>query len=100
STRAMNAVGRYGMVVFGVLMACVQAYVFFGAPPDSDRAAAMTALIAYAMFAAFAGWLEKARRVIWTLFFTVEHAHLMLVIARTPAARRGDGVFNSLHFLG
>ena len=64
STRAVNALGRYGMVVFGILMACVQAYVFFGAPPDSDRAAAVTALIAYAVFAAIAGWLEKTRRVI------------------------------------
>ena len=38
-----------GTMVFGVLMLAIQAYVFFGPPPASDRAAAWTALVAYAV---------------------------------------------------
>lgn len=64
TTRATGSIGRYGMPVFGLLMACVQAYVFFGSPPASDQAAAMTALIAYMLFAVVAGWLEKKRSAI------------------------------------
>ena len=41
-----------GTLVFGVVMLVVQAYVFFGPPPTSDRAAAATVLAAYAVFAA------------------------------------------------
>jgi hypothetical protein len=36
------------MVVFGLVMLAIQAYVFFGPPPRSDKAAAWTALVAYA----------------------------------------------------
>lgn len=61
TTEAVTSVGRYGMVVFGLLMACVQGIVFFGPPPSSDRAAAMEALVLYAVFAAAAYWLEKKR---------------------------------------
>ena len=40
------------------LMLGIQAYVFFGPPLTSDRAAASTALIAYAVFAAVIwGWM-------------------------------------------
>jgi hypothetical protein len=31
-------------LVFGALMAALQAYIFFGPPPTSDRAIALTAL--------------------------------------------------------
>jgi len=51
---------RYSMIVFGILMACVQAYVFSGSPPASDRAAAMTALASYVIFAAVAAWLDRS----------------------------------------
>ena len=61
TTEAITRVGRYGMVAFGLLMACVQVVVFFGRPPRSDRAAAITALTLYAAFAAAAYWLEKQR---------------------------------------
>ena len=36
----------------------IQAYVFFGPPPTSDRAAASTALIVYAVFATVIWWLQ------------------------------------------
>ena len=52
------AVRRLRMVVFGVVMLGVQAYVFFGPPPVSDKAAALTALISYGVFAAAVARLE------------------------------------------
>jgi|SRR6266850_774408 len=61
STTATTRLGRYGIPVFGVVMLAVQAIVFFGPPPSSDRAAAVTALGAYVLFAAVAGWLERRR---------------------------------------
>jgi len=61
STTATTSVGRYGMPVFGLGMLLVQAAVLFGAPPPNDRAAAVTALSAYALFAAVAGWLDRRR---------------------------------------
>src|SRR5437870_2930793 len=47
TTKPFSGVGRYGMVIFGFGMVGVQAFVFFGPPPTSDHAAAMTALAAY-----------------------------------------------------
>ena len=61
STTATTRLGRYGMPVLGVVMLAVQAFVFFGPPPSSDRAAAVTAIGSYLLFAAVAGWLERRR---------------------------------------
>jgi len=61
STSAVTRLGRFGMPVFGVVMVVVQAEVFFGAPPASDRAAAILALVSYGAFAAVAGWLDRRR---------------------------------------
>jgi membrane-bound metal-dependent hydrolase YbcI (DUF457 family) len=61
TTRAITAAGRYGMVIFGVAMAIIQSIVFFGPPPVSDKAAAITALALYAIFAGVVYWLEKQR---------------------------------------
>ena len=47
------------MVIFGLVMLAIQVYVFFGPPPVSDRAAAWTALAAYAVFGAVAARLEQ-----------------------------------------
>ena len=52
-----------GTLAFGVLMLIVQAYIFFGPPPTSDRALASTALISYAVFATVIWWLEDRRAV-------------------------------------
>ena len=52
-----------GTLAFGILMLAIQAYVFFGPPPTSDRAAASTALIAYAVFATVIWWLQDRRVV-------------------------------------
>ncbi len=44
---------KAGMMTFGIIMLAIQAVVFFGPPPTSDTAAAITALLAYGLFAAF-----------------------------------------------
>ncbi len=61
STRPRGATGRYGLLIFAVVMFLIQAYVFFGPPPTSDKAAAVTALAAYLIFAAAAYFLAKQR---------------------------------------
>ena len=50
-------------VAFGILMLAIQAYVFFGPPPPSGRAAASTALIAYSVFAGAVWWLQDRRAI-------------------------------------
>jgi membrane-bound metal-dependent hydrolase YbcI (DUF457 family) len=60
-TRPINAIGRFGPPVFGVVMLAIQGYVFFGPPPASPAAAAVTALVSYVVFAAVAEWLARQR---------------------------------------
>jgi len=60
-TRPAARGGRFGMLVFGVVMLAVQGSVFFGPPPPSGQAAAWMALFSYALFAAVAHWLERKR---------------------------------------
>jgi hypothetical protein len=60
-TRPVARFGAYGMVIFGFVMLAIQAYIFFGPPPASDKSAAMTALVVYGAFAATAYWLERKR---------------------------------------
>jgi membrane-bound metal-dependent hydrolase YbcI (DUF457 family) len=60
-TKPINAIGRIGMPVFGLVMLAIQSYVFFGPPPASPAAAAMTALVSYVVFAALAEWLARQR---------------------------------------
>ncbi len=55
--------GSWGTACFGVLMLGIQAYIFFGPPPASDRAAASTALVSYALFAIAIWWLQDRRAV-------------------------------------
>ncbi|MGH7547566.1 MAG: hypothetical protein ACREMM_05260 [Gemmatimonadales bacterium] len=57
----MGATRRRPMIAFGLTMLAIQAYVFFGPPPPSDKAAAATALAAYAVFAAVVRVLEGRR---------------------------------------
>jgi hypothetical protein len=61
ATTPKDTIGRYGMVVFGLVTVAVQAYVFFGPPLVSDKAAAATALVLYFVFAAIVYWLEQKR---------------------------------------
>lgn len=61
-TTAINAVGRFGPPVFGILMIAIQAYVFFGPVPGSPGELAVTALVSYFVFAAAIHWLDRQRR--------------------------------------
>lgn len=60
-TKPINAIGRVGPLVFGIVMLAIQSYIFFGPPPVSPAAAALTALMSYAVFAAAADWLARQR---------------------------------------
>ena len=60
-TRPLSTVGRLGPPIFGVLMLAIQCYIFFGPPPASPVAAAVTALVSYVVFAAIAHWLDRNR---------------------------------------
>ena len=61
-TKPINALGRFGLPVLGVVMVAIQSYVFFGPAPTSPAAAATTALVSYVVFAALAEWLARQRR--------------------------------------
>jgi len=61
TTKPVARGSRFGIVIFGFVMLAVQAFVFFGPPPTSDRAAAVTALVLYFAFAGIAYWLEGKR---------------------------------------
>ena len=50
---------RTAFIGFGLVMFAIQASVFFGPPPSSPRAAAVTALAAYVAFALVIHALEK-----------------------------------------
>lgn len=60
-TRAVSAAGRYGMIVVGVVMLAIQLSTLFGPPPGSDKELAISSLIGYTIFPAFAYWLGKKR---------------------------------------
>lgn len=59
TTRSARARGAVGFVVFSAALLGVQAITFFGAPPTSAQAAALTALVAYFALAGTAAWLES-----------------------------------------
>ncbi|HET6668954.1 MAG TPA: hypothetical protein VFH15_01870 [Pyrinomonadaceae bacterium] len=60
-TRPLSSVGRFGPPIFGLIMLAIQGYIFFGPPPASPVAAAVTALVSYVFFAAVAHWLDRNR---------------------------------------
>jgi hypothetical protein len=60
-TSTESMVGKLGMPVLGIVLLIFQSIVFFGSPPTSPAAAAITALVLYIVFAAIAFWLEKYR---------------------------------------
>jgi hypothetical protein len=53
---------RIAMAAFGLIMVTIQAYVFFGPPPASDTALALTSIILYAGFAVVIRLLESGPR--------------------------------------
>ena len=63
-TQAASRRNLYGMIAFGGLMVGIQLMVFFGAPPKTDTEVAISALVAYFLFAAIIWRLERGRKVI------------------------------------
>ena len=61
STRANGNIGRYGFIVFGIVMLTIQVLPFYTPPPSSGNMVAISALFAYVLFAAIAAWLERKR---------------------------------------
>lgn len=61
ATKANSPGGRYGMVIFTFILLAMQLFIFFGSPPSSDKAAAVSALACYFLFAGIACWLERKR---------------------------------------
>jgi hypothetical protein len=61
TSRQTKPGGTIGFIGFGLALLGVQAMTFFGAPPTSPARAAITALVAYAVIAGGAGWLEGRR---------------------------------------
>ncbi len=62
STVATSPMGKYGMVVFGLVMAIIQAALFFGPlVTHSSAGVALIALVSYIIFAWVADWLERKR---------------------------------------
>lgn len=54
---------RAATALFGIAMLAIQAYIFFGPPPTSDKSVASTAIVSYAIFAVVIGLLEgKVRK--------------------------------------
>ena len=62
ATTPVSAVGRYGMLVFGVLLTAILAGTTFGPPPPSPEVAATLALVSIVAFTLVAYWLGKKRR--------------------------------------
>lgn len=61
STRATGGIGRYGFVVFAIVMLAIQASQLYTPPPPSGNIVAISALFTYALFAGTAAWLERKR---------------------------------------
>ena len=61
SSIPVSLIGKFGVPIFGVMLLLLQAMVFFGAPPASPSAAALTALFSYVVLSGVAYWLEKKR---------------------------------------
>ena len=60
-SRAISTAGRYGPVVFALVMLAVQIASLVGPLPPSPATVAASGLGAYLVFAAVAGWIDRQR---------------------------------------
>ncbi len=62
ATTPVSKPGKYGPLVFVVLLLLIQAGTNWGVPPSSTTELAVTALASYLGFAAIIYWIERKRR--------------------------------------
>jgi len=63
-TRGLTTVGRYGPMIFVVLMLAIQIASLVGPLPPSVATVAASGLGAYLVFAAIAGWIDRRRTAV------------------------------------
>jgi hypothetical protein len=74
STVANTILGKYGIVVLGLVMIAIQAVLFFGSPlTHSSTETALIALVLYIIFAGVAHWLSTQRTNLSTTISTSQH---------------------------
>jgi len=62
ATRATSALGKYGMAVFVAVLLLINIANLYGPPPQGGKIGmAISAMVAYFLFAAIAFWLDKKR---------------------------------------
>lgn len=61
STTAASFAGRYGMIIFGLVILAVHCLLFWGPLPSSPAEGAVELGLVYMIFSAMAFWLEKKR---------------------------------------
>ena len=62
ATQATSAIGKYGMPVFVVLMLLINIVNIYGPPPAGGKVEmAISAMVAYLLFAGVAFWLDRKR---------------------------------------
>jgi hypothetical protein len=60
-TRAKNGLGRFGMMVFTLLLIVIEIGNVYGPAPPSVKSMAISGEIAYLAFAGIAAWLDRLR---------------------------------------
>jgi len=62
ATRASSALGRYGMAAFIAILLLINIVNIYGPPPQGGKfEMAVSAMVAYVLFAGVAFWLDKKR---------------------------------------
>jgi hypothetical protein len=57
----MTSTGKYGMIIFALVLLGVSAFNLFGPPPESETFMAIIGLSSYLGFGATAFWLDRKR---------------------------------------
>jgi hypothetical protein len=61
ATTGMTSTGKYGMIIFALVLLGVSAFNLFGPPPESETFMAIIGLSSYLGFGATAFWLDRKR---------------------------------------
>lgn len=60
-TTARSKVGKYGMLMFSIVLIAVNAFNIYGPPPENQNMMAAMSLFSYFSFGGIAFWLDKKR---------------------------------------